>query len=82
MAKKKPKNSAEYWKEKYEMEVWWNKETLNSLLLDPEIRDFKAMHFFISSGNIMPLGDIQSFAYGAKKYHDFLELKIEEILKR
>lgn len=55
-------------------------EGLKDLLQNPEIRDKHGMNFFLSDANILPNGDMTSFLYGAKKYHDYLEIKISKLL--
>lgn len=53
---------------------------LKTLLQEPDLRDQKGIDFFLSDGNILPNGDLTSFLYGAKKYHDYLQIKIDKIM--
>lgn len=55
------------------------KKGLKTLLQEPDLRDQKGMDFFLSDGNILPNGDMTSFLYGAKKYHDYLQIKIDKL---
>lgn len=52
---------------------------LDNLLQEPDLRDEKATNFFLSDANMLPNGDLLSFVYGAKKYHDYLQLKIDNV---
>jgi len=54
---------------------------LKNLLQDPTERDKDGIEFFLSEGNIMPNGDLTSFLYGAKKYHDYLQNKINKLIE-
>jgi hypothetical protein len=56
------------------------KAELINLLQNPDQRDKSGIKFFFSKDNIMPNGDLISFLYGAKKYHDYLEDKIEGMI--
>jgi len=55
-------------------------EGIKTLLQEPKLRDQKGMDFFFSDGNVFPNGELTSFLYGAKKYHDYLKIKIDKLL--
>lgn len=73
----KSKNIKIFYQNKMENNIL--KLELEKLLQEPNLRDIKATEFFLSDDNILPNGDLLSFVYGAKKYHDYLKNKIDKM---